>query len=68
MLRFLHRTMTTEEDAREVVRRLEAGMHGVRPRHLFRFMASRMLFAMSAKKLSGVVAGRLARPRYLTGK
>ncbi|WP_405792626.1 aminotransferase class III-fold pyridoxal phosphate-dependent enzyme [Streptomyces sp. NBC_01506] len=68
MLRFLHRTMTTEEDAREVVRRLEAGMHGVRPRHLYRFMASRMLFAMSAEKLSGVVAGRLARPRYVTGE
>ncbi|MFB7372405.1 aminotransferase class III-fold pyridoxal phosphate-dependent enzyme [Streptomyces sp. NPDC056222] len=68
MLRFLHRTMTTEEDAREVVRRLEVGMRGVRPRHLYRFMASRMLFAMSAQKLSGVVAGRLARPRYVTGK
>lgn len=68
LLRFLHRTMTTEEDAREVVRRLEVGMRGVRPRHLYRYMASRMLFAMSAKKLSGVVAGRLVRPRYVTGE
>ncbi|MFE1876002.1 hypothetical protein ACFW9N_34960 [Streptomyces sp. NPDC059496] len=38
MLRFLHRIMTTEEDAREVVHRLEVGMRGVRARHLCRFM------------------------------
>ncbi|MEV0675050.1 aminotransferase class III-fold pyridoxal phosphate-dependent enzyme [Actinosynnema sp. NPDC050436] len=68
LLRFLHRTATTEEDAREVVRRLEVGMRGVRPRHVYRFMASRMLFAMSAKGLSKLVAGRLARPRYTSGK
>jgi acetylornithine/succinyldiaminopimelate/putrescine aminotransferase len=68
LLRFLHRTATTEEDAREVVRRLEVGMLGVRPRHMYRYMFSRMLFAMSAKGLSSLVAGRLGRPRYTSGK
>ncbi|UED88028.1 aminotransferase class III-fold pyridoxal phosphate-dependent enzyme [Streptomyces profundus] len=67
LLRFLHRTVTTEEDAREVVRRLEVGMRDVRPRQMYRFMASRMLFAAGAKGLSRLVAGRLARPRHSTG-
>ncbi len=63
LLRFLHRVSTTEQDARELAVRLDSGMRGIRPRHVYRYALSRIV-SRSSPKLAGLIAGKLAHPRY----
>jgi acetylornithine/succinyldiaminopimelate/putrescine aminotransferase len=58
LLRFLHRVVTDEADANELVQRLERGLAGVTPLGVYRYALSR-LFSMKLPRVGRLIEGRL---------
>ena len=61
LLRFLHRVVTDERDAREVISRLQRGLAGVKPFMVYRYALSRIL-SPKLPRLASLIAGRIPRP------